>query len=315
MENATHDPLAARPDTRRHHGDTAAAQHPVLDRAGLPADHRQADPAARPAVRPGLAPGGLPGADLGHVQHPAGPRVHAHRVGCPPARRPRPQGPVPGLRQPPVVERHLRAHARVRLPGPVLQVLPQAGADLGAAAGPGLVGPGLPVHEALHPRADREEPGAQGQGHGYHAPGLRQVQEPAGAGAQLPRRHALHAREARTPGLALPAPAQAQVRRLRLCHVRLRRTAQCPAGHHHRLSGRLGGVLGIPLRPRAPRHRGGGAAHHSARVLRGRLRERSGLPCPLPPVDIGTLDRQGRTHRGPAGRGRRQPSVTHRATT
>ena len=58
--------------------------------------------------------------------------------------------------------------------------------------GPGVVGAGLPVHEALHQGVPGEVPGAGRQGSGNHQDGLRAVQAPAGDGGQLSGRHALH---------------------------------------------------------------------------------------------------------------------------
>ena len=72
---------------------------------------------------------------------------------------------LPVREQPPELGGHPGPDREPQPPGAVLQVLPQERADLGSAAGPGLVGAGLPLHEALqqgfldkHPELKGKDP-------------------------------------------------------------------------------------------------------------------------------------------------------------
>ncbi len=120
---------------------------------------------------------------------------------------------VPGQQQPPELGRHLRAAAGAEPPHPAAQVLPQAGADLRAGDRAGLVGAGLPVHEAPRQGGAARQPRPAPAGHRNHPPRLREIRPHADQRHQLRRGHALHGRQAPRPGLALPPPAQAQGRR------------------------------------------------------------------------------------------------------
>ena len=117
--------------------------------------------------------------------------VRPARWDVPGRREPAPARLVPGVEQPPELGRHPGAAAHLPRPHSVPEVLPEAGADLGAGDRAGLVGAGLPVHEA------RQGPGRAQQRPEDDARGLREVQAHSDLGHQLRRGHPLHAGQAR----------------------------------------------------------------------------------------------------------------------
>ncbi len=139
---------ARRPD-RAHAGPEHAAAHPVHGAAG-PDQTACARGRRAPRLRPRahrarlglgrrkqrLDRGGAPGA-LGRDRR----------------REPAPARLVPGVEQSSDLGRHPGAAAHLPRPHSVPEVLPEAGADLGAGDRSGLVGAGLSVHEA------RQRPG------------------------------------------------------------------------------------------------------------------------------------------------------------
>ena len=122
------------------------------------------------------------------------------------ARRARARGPVdarvvPRGLQPPVLGGHPGAAGRVQPPHSIPEVLPEAGTDLGAVPGAGLVGARFPVHAPPFARIPREAPGETRRGPRGHAEGLREIPADPDVGDEFRRRHALHGEQARgVPG-------------------------------------------------------------------------------------------------------------------
>src|SRR5690606_4431190 len=117
-------------------------------------------------------------------------------------------------------------------------------------------------------------------------------------GLQLSRRHPPDTRKACTAAVSLSLPAQTQSRRYRFragCHGR---AAAFAGGYHHPLPRWRADLLGSAQRP----HPQGGDAlsdpHHSGGVSRPGLRQRSGVPRPLPGLGQLTVGGEG----CPAGR-------------
>ena len=205
---------------------------------------------------------------------------------------------LPGDQQPPELGGHSRAAVPAQPAHAVPQVLPQAGADLGAGDRPVLVGAGVSLHEAIQQGIPGQAPGKARRGPGHHAPGLRALSDQPGVGVQFPGRDPLHRRQARRAGLALSTSAQAEGRRHRFRHRRHGRAAIRADQHHHPLPGRSPELLG-PVGRQHPSGRGTGrGAADPCRVPAPELRSGRDLPPGLPAVGQPAVDR--RTHNWPS---------------
>ncbi len=175
---------------------------------------------------------------LDQLQQPSEPLAAAHRVGRSRRGGSRPGRLLPGELQPSVLGGRAHPAADVQRPYPVPEVLHQTATDLGAHPGRRVVGHGHAVHETALARADRKESGLAQAGRRSDATSLCALSGPAGFAAQLPRRNAPHARQARGAGIPLPSFVAAEGRRRRVCPGSTRRQHRHDARCHHCVHGR-----------------------------------------------------------------------------
>ena len=201
---------------------------------------------------------------------------------------------VPGAVEPPVVGRHPGAAEGVQPPHPVPEVLPQAGADLGAVARAGVVGARLPVHEAPLGHVPAEAPGSPRRGPRRDAQGLRALRAAADVGDELRRGHALHGGEAQGDQVAVPAPAAAAPGRRCLRAVGNGWHAALGARRDHRVQRAQPDVVGFLLRATRPGAHARAAAADRAVGGAGRLRGGLQTARPVQGVAGRAVDREGR---------------------
>src|SRR6185437_5431455 len=141
--------LSARPDPRAAGRAAARAQRAAARDPAVRADLAQAAAAVGGMAAPVLAHAGGDRGKLDSRQQRTVRAVHAHPLAGGRPGRPAPRRELPGAGQPPELGGHSGAAEDPEPAHPVSALLPEEPADLGAAAGAGVVGAGFPVHEAL----------------------------------------------------------------------------------------------------------------------------------------------------------------------